>query len=342
SSSTDFATATEDDITDRLHNDEVSWGSGAFNLIANPADPFDLGWGTYSTATQTVEGDKVFFIRGRDGVFRKLVIESLASGVYTFRIALADGSQEEMVTIVKDDFPGKSLAYYSFTDGVVDLEPDTWDLLFTRYTTPLDNGEGGILEYTVTGILHNDGITVADLSDVADPATEPIPNTDGSYNSRLDEIGYDWKDLDFSTFTWIVPQDRVFFVRRADGTVFRLYFVDFQGSSNGTSTIYLVNEGELTTATAELPAEVQAAQLFPNPARHNTQLFVDTRFNTATEGYLDILSVNGQYIANASRKVSLVPGENYLPIDLEGLAVGQYFVRLQMGGKVITQHLIIQ
>ncbi|MEL6275224.1 MAG: HmuY family protein, partial [Bacteroidota bacterium] len=94
SSATDFTTADTSQITERIHNNEVSWEAGAFNHVAIPGDPFDLGWGSYNPATQTVNGSRVFFLLGRDGVYRKLMIESLISGVYTFRHALLDGSED--------------------------------------------------------------------------------------------------------------------------------------------------------------------------------------------------------------------------------------------------------
>ncbi|MEL6357993.1 MAG: HmuY family protein, partial [Bacteroidota bacterium] len=221
SSATDFTTADTSQITERIHNNEVSWEAGAFNHVAIPGDPFDLGWGSYNPATQTVNGSRVFFLLGRDGVYRKLMIESLISGVYTFRHALLDGSEEMMVTVDKTAFIGKNMAYYSFNDGVVDLEPTDWDLLFTRYTTPLPDDEGNILQYTVTGVLHNIGIGVAELSGV-DPETTETPLSKDEYDETLNVIGFDWKSFDLSTFSWSIPEDLVYFVRNEEDQVWRI------------------------------------------------------------------------------------------------------------------------
>ncbi|MEM9835473.1 MAG: hypothetical protein AAF828_03170 [Bacteroidota bacterium] len=92
STATDFATADTSMITEQLHNDEASWSAGAFNLIAVAEDPFDLGWGRYNTQTQAVTGNRIYFIVDRTGAYRKLMINSLASRVYTFTYANLDGS----------------------------------------------------------------------------------------------------------------------------------------------------------------------------------------------------------------------------------------------------------
>ncbi|MEM6726180.1 MAG: HmuY family protein, partial [Bacteroidota bacterium] len=72
STATDFSSATEADITDRIFNTEEFWSKGAFNNSADPNNQLDQGWGLYNTGNNTVVGNKVFFIRLRDGVMRKI------------------------------------------------------------------------------------------------------------------------------------------------------------------------------------------------------------------------------------------------------------------------------
>jgi hypothetical protein len=339
SSATDFATADTTAITERIYNDEASWAAGALNHVATPGDPFDLGWGRYSPATQTVTGSRVFFLRGRDRVWRKLFIESLAGGVYTFRYAKADGSEEQAVTIDKADFPGKTLAYFSFSEGVRDLEPATWDLTFTRYTTPLPDGEGNLLDYTLTGVLHNAGVRVAELSGV-DPATVAVPEDLAAYSDTLDVIGHDWKAFDLNTFTWRIPTDLVYFVRRADGQTFRLQFIDFEGASTGLSVALLGDEGTVTDV-ADLPAGIEAATLYPNPVRTTT--FVELRTHEAYDrATLAVFSATGQ-ATGIRAVVRIAAGANRIPLDLSGLPRGHYFVRLQLGAEgVLVRPVVVQ
>jgi hypothetical protein len=339
SSATDFATADTTAITERIYNDEASWAAGALNHVATPGDPFDLGWGSYSPATQTVTGSRIFFLRGRDQVWRKLFIESLAGGVYTFHYANADGSEEQTTTVDKADFSGKTLAYFSFSAGVRDLEPATWDLTFTRYTTPLPDGEGNLLDYTLTGVLHNTGVRVAELSGV-DPATVAVPTDLTAYNDTLDAIGYDWKEFDLNTFTWNIPDDLVYFVRRADGRTFRLQFIDFEGAATGLSVALLSDEGTVTDV-ADLPTGIEAATLYPNPVRTTTFVELHSRvaYDRAT---LAVFSASGQ-ATGIRTAVRIAAGPNRIPLDLASLPRGHYFVRLQLGAEaVLVRPLVVQ
>ncbi|MEM9928281.1 MAG: HmuY family protein [Bacteroidota bacterium] len=336
SSSTDFMTADTADILERVYNSEVSWDEGAFNAPAKPEDPFDLGWGSYSPATQTVGGSRVFFLITRDGEYHKLLIQSLISGTYSFVHGPLDGSTVDTVTVAKEDFPGKSLAFFSFADGVLDLEPANWDLMFTRYTTPLPNGPSVVLDYTVTGVLHATGISVAKLSGV-DPDDVPAPAAAEAYSDTLTAIGYDWKTFDRNTNEWLMPTDLVYFVQTAD-SLYRLQFTNFEGSSTGVTTFKL--GAESTTATANLPAGINQSRVFPNPAPELLTLEVTAKF-AATNLTLEVIDATGRTLStNAVR--SLNTGINQIEVPVQQLPAGNYFLRLSGSTGVLTQHFIKQ
>ncbi|WP_222935943.1 T9SS type A sorting domain-containing protein [Neolewinella lacunae] len=334
STATHFAPADTADITRRLYNGKSSWDDGAFNALATPGSPFDVGWGNYSPATQTVVGSRVFFVKTRAGEYRKLFISSLAGGKYTFLHGPLDGSSVDTVTVDKTLFIGKTLAYFSFADGVVDLEPERWDLLFTRYVTPLPDGEN-ILDYTVTGVLQNQNVSVAKLSGV-DPPTVAAPAA-SAYNDTLTTIGYDWKEFNLTTFQWSIPEDLVYFVRNAE-TIFRVQFLDFEGSGTGISTLSVEVAGSV--AVAELPRTVASSRLYPNPAPDRVFLEIDAR--TAAEDLsLEVISVAGQTLL-ASRVRALHPGLNQLEISVRELPAGNYFLRLRGSLGVVVHHLVKQ
>lgn len=336
SSSTDFSTADTSQITTRVYNGERNWDDGAFNSPAVPSDPFDLGWGNYSPATQTVSGSRVFFVATRDGAYHKVFVESLAGGSYTFIHGLLGGTTSDTVTIAKDQFIGKTLAYFSFNDGVLDLEPDNWDLLFTRYVTPLPDGEGNILDYTVTGVLQNKEVNVAKLTGV-DPETATRPDDDAAYSDTLTTIGYDWKSFNLTSFQWSVPDDLVYFVKTPDST-YRMQFIDFEGSSTGVSTFALSSEN--TTATTSIPVGINSSRVFPNPASGYVTLEVEARY-PAEDLNLEVINPAGQTISASSVR-ALSAGLNQIDIPLNGLPAGHYFVRLSGGLGVLTHHLIKQ
>jgi hypothetical protein len=336
SSATDFATADTTQITARVYNGEASWDDGAFNVPAISGDPFDLGWGNYSTATQTVLGSRVFFVVTPDALYHKLFVRSLAGGAYTFIHGPLDGSTTDTITITKEAFIGKTLAYFSFNDGVQDLEPESWDLLFTRYVTPLSDGAGSILDYTVTGVLQNKDVGVAKLSGI-DPETVAAPTEDEAYLSSLTTIGYDWKSINLATFQWAIPDDVVYFVRTPD-SLYRMQFIDFEGSSTGISTFSL--GAEETTATTVLPAGINRSRVFPNPASDRTVLEVEIEQSTENLT-LEVIDPTGRTLF-ASRVRALGIGVNQIEVPLQGLPAGHYFIRLSGTTGVLTHHLIKQ
>ena len=121
----DFASADTSDIVGQVYNPEYDWNSGAFNRPALASDQFDLGWGSYSPMDQSVQGTRIFFIQLRDNSWRKLRINSLAGGTYSFTHARLDGSDERTISFSKSEFPGQTLAYYSFAESAVkSLEPE--------------------------------------------------------------------------------------------------------------------------------------------------------------------------------------------------------------------------
>jgi len=67
-------------------NSEESWHIGAFNLNKDGYETDgDFGWGYYDLSTHYIVGDKLFVVRLGKGVYKKFMIETLATGEYTIR-----------------------------------------------------------------------------------------------------------------------------------------------------------------------------------------------------------------------------------------------------------------
>jgi hypothetical protein len=324
---------------DRLYNDERSWEGGAFASVATPGDPFDLGWGTYNPATQSVDGSRNFLVQTRNGAYHRLRVLSLSGGSYTFVHARADGSADtDTVRVDKSAYAGKTLAYFSFAYGLRDLEPDDWDLLFTRYSTPLEAEPGEFLDYTVTGVLQNSGVSVAKLSGV-DPATVAAPpDEEGNYSDTLTTIGYDWKTFLFASRTYEIPDDLVYFVATPDST-YRLQFIDFEGGQTGVTT-FSVAGVEGTTGLSRLPNQVSASSLFPNPAPDWATLEFTTEVRL-DHGRLDVVDINGR-ILHRTRVPALNPGTHRLEVGLLDVPRGNYLVRLTGSAGTLVHHLVKQ
>lgn len=321
----------------RLYNDETSWSEGAFNHVRSPSDPLDLGWGSYNVVTNQVLGTRLYGIKLRDGSFKKLEIQSLTGGMYTFRYADLDGSDEQTRTIDKAAHAGNTLAYFSFaSDEVVKLEPDEWDLLFTRYITPLDDGQGNILDYAVTGVLSGRSVEVAQ-ADGVDPGTVDYTDYEEDLSPELDVIGYDWKVIDLSTFQWSIVPNRVYFVKTQANELWQVEFIDFEGSSTGISTLTKTFLTQLTSVEeAGLPLE--SVTLYPNPVRDQVTLAVEAELG-APRAEVRITNQLGQVLFY--RVIDIQPGLNantFFP----DLPPGTYYLSLQMDNGLVTRPMLVK
>lgn len=318
----------------RLYNDESDWESGAFNATASPADPFDFGWGRYNPANHVVEGTRVYLLKTRDDQWKKIRILALSAGSYEFEIGDFDGSNSRTQTIDKQDFSGKTLAYYYIdTDEVLDLEPAEWDLMFTRYATPLLSGED-TLQYQVAGTLANAGVQIARASGV-DPETV-------DYRTYLDQlsddrhlIGHDWKYFDLARFEWSVPEDLVFFVKTADEKLWKLRFLDFEGSSTGVVTLEKTFLSDLTSSR-NFHDNTSGMQLAPNP---NAGVFtVKMERNMTGPAAVRVYDMLGRELYYAQYQTA--DGQREMNLELP-LAPGHYQLVVSCAGSVFTESFIL-
>ena len=138
---------------EELLNSDTSWTNGAFNAYRGSASFFDLGWGILDPANNYwTFGDSLYLVKLPDGSFKKLWIESLKTGVWNFKYAAPDGSDEQTISITKTDYPTKNFIYFSLeTNSIIDREPDqnSWDILFTKHRDEVAPG----MIVSVTGVL---------------------------------------------------------------------------------------------------------------------------------------------------------------------------------------------
>ncbi len=324
-------------LADRLFNDEKSWNAGALNSVADPGNPFDLGWGLYDPLSHAIEASRVFVLKLRDGSYKKFIIESLAGGVYTIRYANLDGSAETTATIAKADFPDTELAFFSFSTGetLANGPSQGWDLTFCRYITPLDDGTGNFLDYSVTGILSGYGLEISEARGI-DPASVQVTTYVDSFQTDLDIIGHDWKTFSF-TDGWVIPSDLAYFAKRADGHVWKLVFVDFEGSSTGTTTIEKTDVGTLSSTRSSLN-ELTALSIFPNPAAEEATLAFTMEVRLQLQ--INICDLSGKVIWQAMADAEA--GLNAIQLPVAELPQGFYLVNMRSGNRTVVAKLICQ
>lgn len=327
-----------DDLTERRYNDEVSWQYGAFNTERDPSNPFDFGWGSYNPASNKVSGYLVFVLKLRNGQYKKLTIDSLVVTTYYVRWADLDGSNLQSFAINKMQHMSNGFAYLSIqNNSLLSTVPKDWDLFWGRYTTPLDDGQGGILEYNVTGVLSGPGIHVARAESV-DPETVDF-YTGGyadQFSNRLDAIGSDWKTFDFQA-GWLIQEDLAFFVKTRDNVLWKMVIIDFEGSVTGNMAFEKTYIGEFSSIQA--PDLTKDPLTFgPNPTPAGSEYFIAWT-QPETQARIQLVNAQGQIVH--TKPVVLNQGLNMAGVLPSGLSPGMYVLTVLTENQIWTGTWII-
>ena len=310
----------------RLYNPELTWDEGAFNTIRNPDDPEDYGWGAYNPQSEIIEGVLIYILKMRDGSYKKINITSLTDGEYSFRYADLDGSNEVIRVVSKNDAGDDPLIYFSLATGETVDFPDDFDLIFQRYIDPLDDGSGGIIQYTVTGVLMGPGTEGVAVLGV-DPDTIDEADYVDQYSSAPNTIGHVWKFFSFTT-GWTVFEDQVYFVKTKEGDKYKILFYDFEGSSTGITTLEKTYLGTVS-AVAEIHDE-SPVSVYPNPC--SDILYLEQNHSTPLK--LGIYDASGRPVYKGSLS------EDHLSIP-STWNNGMYHLILENQDYRITKNVLI-
>lgn len=317
-----------------LYNSDSTWAIGAFNRGANPANANDLGWGVYNSSNHIITGDSCYVIKLSNTSYKKIKINDLNGGVYSFDYANIDGSNAQSQSITKSNYTGKNFAYFDLTNNVaVNREPlsANWDLTFVKYISFVPSA------YGVTGVLSNKGVMVAQADNVGSPST--YNNWQGhSFNSAMNEIGYDWKEINMTTFAWDIKMDTVYFVKAKTGDIWKLRFTKFSGSSTGN---FIFSKEKLSSVGLhDLKGTISQVSLYPNPSNGNTTTLLFATEVELSNVSVSIIDVAGCIVSTES--ISVDTGLNQYQLNTGLLNRGVYFIRLNAGTNTITQKLIKQ
>jgi hypothetical protein len=179
-------------------------------------------------------GNLIIINRGLDeagnerGLFQ-LMIDSLANNTFYFRVADFNGGNPQAHAVSRDPLLNHVLfSYKNETANFQEPIADSWDLLFSQYTTLLYTDLGEPYPYLVTGVLLNPAkVEVAqDIINTFENITFESAKT-LSYSTQQDFIGYDWKYYNFDTGVYTVRFDKIYIIHAASGYYFKLRFLGF-------------------------------------------------------------------------------------------------------------------
>jgi len=320
----------------RLYNPDVNWQTGAFNTIASDTNPLDYGWGVYDPNTMVITGSEVYVIRLRNGIYKKLFIQTLTDE-YKFKYANLNGSDEKLNSIIKTENGGKVLSHFSLENNtVVNIEPDSWDLIFTRYMdyVSLGNGNDEYLDYVITGVLSGVDVQVAQADGVI-PSDAEEGDYLNLYTPLVDEIGYDWKSFNLSLFQYSILDDRVYFVKNNDNDICKITFIDFEGPQTGVTTIF--KECNIVADADDVSIHgLKSINVFPNPA--NTYVDVALDFEKKTEAQLSVIDITGK--THLSNSYSFSSGFQSTRLELN-IPSGNYYILIQTPSHVQQIPIVI-
>lgn len=160
---------------------------------------------------------------------KKVVFEKMENDTFYIHFANLDNSEEYRAKIAKNKTTNFTL--FSFEDGgkVLVSEPDkeSWDLLFTKYSTIIPDDNGIPTDYLVRGVFLNPYKTI----EVAQDTSKYFNNilfthlNEYQYSSQQDAIGYNWKTFTDGVYT--VEENQSYILRNVSGKYFKMRFIDF-------------------------------------------------------------------------------------------------------------------
>ena len=327
----DWASVDTANIADwgKLHNSTSTWTDGAFDQNKNGTD-LDLGWGTYNTTTHATEGDSIYIIKLADKSLRKIYIDKLYGGAYTFKYANIDGTDEVEATISKEDYTGKNFGYYSVANkSSIDREPasEDWDLVFGKY---LANGGSPSSPYYMgfTGVLSNLGVTIAEArhSDI-----NSVTEDDNPFEETIDVIGSDWKTYNREKNEYTVVDTLAYFINDQTDAIWKISFTNFV-TSNGAIDFKKELISDAGTGFED-NSSIHSLAIYPNP----TSASVHVLF-TAIErnAQVTISNLSGQLM----KTETLTSFDNL--VDVQSLQKGIYYLTLEVNGSSKTEKLVIK
>jgi len=316
-----------------MNNSDTSWEIGAFDK--NKTTGFDYGWGVYNLQNHNILGDSIYIIKTVNGNWKKLWIEKKAAGAYHFRYANLDNSNQVNQNLPTSTYSTKKFVYYSLDqDLIMDREPtiNSWDITFTKYITDYPF-QGAFMPYSVTGVLSNSGIKVAEADNIINPLS--YTNYSGhNFENKINTIGYDWKT--FNGGAYVIDPDKCYFIEDYNQNIWRLVFTNFTGSSTGNIEF----NSELIASPSTDIQNIESISTFttyPNPVPfgQDITLIYEVKSNNAIVSINDI-SGKQVYCSTLNNRGLMT---QYIPTNT--LKKGIYIISINIDSDIVTKRLAI-
>lgn len=180
---------------------------GCAESIGFDDEGLDLGDESESTSDDAAESDT-------GGAAGKIEHQALGGGVVRTTVDASDESAWVMLDL----------------DGPSELAADDagWELGFQRFSILVNGGISGSEGVEVAWV---EGVAFESLVEVPSDLTWTSDAADGDDDDTDPDLAFvDWYDYDFMTHL-LSPKDRVYLIRKGDGTLFKLQIADYYSES---------------------------------------------------------------------------------------------------------------
>ncbi|MCO6500351.1 MAG: HmuY family protein [Vicingus serpentipes] len=177
------------------------------------------------TASNVYIIDRGFNELGAHQGFSKIEFISMSTTDFNVHFSNLDGTNDITMSIPKND--NYNFTFLSLSGNLVAIEPpkEDWDIAFTQYTHFYHNDQ---TTYLVTGCVGNRN--KVEIAQVFDKDFSMITINDinnYSFSSNINNIGFEWKEYNFSTGKYIVFSDKNYIIKSIEGKYYKLHFIDF-------------------------------------------------------------------------------------------------------------------
>jgi hypothetical protein len=182
----------------------------------------------------------------------------------------------------------------------------------------------------VTGVLSNDDhILAQEVRESGMDQSTHNSYVDTAFTDTISIIGSDWKTFDMGSFTYILNDTVVYYLKTDDGdsttnsAYYKIYFTGFTGSSEGK---YTFMQERLTFVSAEEHEIQNLLQVYPNPATDR----INVVFDFVGRSDIDIIDMTGRLVHTTQYDAS---GFTNLSLDVSSLNTGVFFIRVSAEGE---------
>lgn len=320
----------------RLLNTDTTWTNGAFNVYRGAAGTFDMGWGILNPSNNFwTFGDSLYLIKLSDDSYRKLWIVSLKSGLWEFKYANIDGSNEQVITFNKSTYPNRNFVYFDMINNqLIDREPNntTWDLTFVKHTDFVSPPDTYV---SVSSVFNNKNVWSAKAHEANYAAALISTTPQTAFNQRIDNIGREWKKFSSAT-GWVVYDSIAYFVYDNDSTQFyRIIFTGFGGLGNGKT--YFTKELLTNVGINDIENKTNFS-IYPNPATNNLTLLLN--HNKTEILTVEIYNIAGKVVQQ--KQLTTNSSVQQYNFNISDLSSGFYVLSIHSDNFKLTQKFVKQ